>query len=291
MDAWLAMMRQVHELASGAGPGAGASLGEGPPSLIAALIQRGLAALAEEGASLAGDEDLETAVERVLPRLREALDQLLDLHRNASEAALLPVELTSAALGHLSAMQSLYPPGSQGGSGPRLGIFQDYQARLEAVAGAAQRYREATGRYAELLGEVAEKSLEEFQRRTRDRKHQPNPGLRELHGLWVAAGEAAYEEVLRSESYSEAFGELTNAAVELSQSLQELWDEFLEALSLPSRRELDATQQRLEEVRRRGEADSRQLRRDMEALRRELHARTGAAGEPAGARQQRGGSQ
>ena len=293
MDAWLAMMRQVQEHASGAG--AETALGDGPPSLIAAMIQRGLGALAEEGAALAEGEDLETVVERLLPRLREALDQLRALHRNASEAALLPVELTSAALGHLAALQSLYPLASQSpaGAGPRLGIFQDYQTRLEAVASAAERYRDATEGYAALLGEVAEKSLEEFQRRARerDREEQATPSLRELYGLWVAAGEAAYEEVLRGESYSQAFGELTNAAVELSQSLQQLWDDFLETLGLPSRRELDATQQRLEQVRRRGEAENRQLRREMETLRRELFALATATAEPAGLHQPRGGSQ
>lgn len=286
MDAWLAMMRQVQELATG---GAGdASVGEADPSLIAALIQRGLATVAAEGEALAAGDDPEAVAERLLPRLQETMDELLALHRNASEAALLPVELASAALGHLAALQSLHPLGSEAtaGAAPRLGMFQSYQAQLEAVACAAQRYRDATRRYGELLAQVGNQSIAEFDRRLRLRDGQTPTGVRELHGLWVAAGEAAYEEVLRSDAYSEAFGELTNAAVELSSSLQGLWDEVLEALSLPSRRELEATQQRLEQVRRRSEAETRELRREMERLRRELRGLTTAPG----ARHHGGGS-
>lgn len=294
MDAWLAMMRQVQELATGNGPGAAgdASGGESASSLIAALIQRGLATVAAEGDALAAGDDPAAVADRLLPRLQEAMDELLALQRNASEAALLPVELASAALGHLAALQALYPLGAEaaGGTGPHLGMFQNYQAQLEAVARAAQRYRDATQRYGELLAEVGRQSIAEFDRRLRLRDGQPPAGVRELHGLWVAAGEAAYEEVLRSDAYSAAFGELTNAAVELSSNLQGLWDEVLEALSLPSRRELEATQQRLEQVRRRSEADTRALRREMELLRRELQ---GLVTAPAsgGARHHGGGTQ
>ncbi len=295
MDAWLAMMRQVHELATGNGPGeAGdASVGETGASLIATLIQRGLATVAAEAEALAAGDDPEAVAERLRPRLQEAMDELLALHRNASEAALLPVELASAALGNLAALQSLHPLGSEAcaGAAPRLGMFQNYQAQLEAVACAAQRYRDATRRYGELLVQVGNQSIAEFDRRLRLRDGEPPAGVRELHGLWVAAGEAAYEEVLRSDAYSEAFGELTNAAVELSSSLQGLWDECLEALSLPSRRELEATQQRLEQVRRRSEAETRELRREMDLLRRELRGLATAPGSSASVRHRGGGGQ
>jgi len=275
MEAWLALVRQIYDSAAQADPAATASgPANSPPTLVGALIQRGLNVLSSEQGALADGEDPASVGPRILSRLRAEVDELLALNQSASDAALLPVELASTALRHLAALQAAQPlagvAGTAPGSTPHLGVLQNHQALLENLGAAATRYREAAARYGQLLAQVGEDSLVEFEARTRPQGAPAS--LRELHQSWVSAGEAAYERVLRSTAYSEAFGDLTNASVELSGALQRLWDEVLESFNLPSRRELDATQTRIEQVRRRGELESRELRQQIDELRRDLRA-------------------
>lgn len=272
-EAWLALLRQVHDTTSQAWAAAGDPPAEGAvPPLPAALVRQGIEVLASESAALADGEDPETVRERLLERLREQVDRLLDMTSNAYEAALLPVELMSAVLRQLAVLQAANPLNAAWAPapGPKLGVFQNHHCLLEDVSGAAARYREAAGRYVELLHRVAQQSVAEFETRLGAMEPENLASVRRLHQTWGEAGEAAYERVLRSDDYSEAFGGLTNAAVELTESLQRLWDEILESMNLPSRRQLDATQERLEQVRRRGDAERRELRRELDALRREV---------------------
>ena len=87
--------------------------------------------------------------------------------------------------------------------------------------------------------------------------------LREFYNIWVDACEEVYGEYAMSGEYSEMYGEMVNALMQVKRHSSLLVDEMLESMNMPTHREINTLHQRLHEMRR----EYRALRDEIEQLR------------------------
>lgn len=257
------------------------------PDALAADIAHFVERLYQSGLELltgaaAGEQEL--ALEELLERLQVAVQTLFDQCREQVRSLEIPHEAMLGAWAPLSALQASLerlpsglglPLGLPPGLLPRLGMLQYRQQQLEGASAALEELRAAQERYLQLLKQIADGAIEEFRAALQARQQQEME-LKELYGLWLNAGEAAYERVLTGEPYAQALGQLANASSGVLHQFQEAVDDALELFNLPTRREMISTQQRLHEMRRGQRAgqraldELREMREEMEDLRAEV---------------------
>lgn len=151
---------------------------------------------------------------------------------------------------------------------------------------AFRRFAEALTAFQAQLSRSVEAGLDAFRQaldQRRERGETP-ADLVELHRLWVETAEPAYERVLESDEYAQAFSALHNAAMALGRTAQVFAQPILEALGLPGRAEIEGLRRQMNALRRernrsqRLEAELSLLRQEVQALRRELHEAAVARG-------------
>lgn len=144
--------------------------------------------------------------------------------------------------------------------------LQEYQAGLATVAAdAVQRLQERI-----LVLGSSGKSL---------------GSLRDIYDLWIDCNEAAYAEHVLTEEYARRFGRLVNSLMAFKRHCQELIEEALAAMNMPTRQGMNSVRRHQQEMRRelnvaaaQGQANAesiRRLRDELDVLRREL---SGAGG-------------
>ena len=104
--------------------------------------------------------------------------------------------------------------------------------------------------------------------------------LKALYDLWVDAAEEAYAEIALTDEFREVYGEMVNTQMRVRQMQQRQTGQWCRELGLPTREEVSALGERLQQLRRDlrkpggSEADTQilALRREVAALKRELAA-------------------
>lgn len=244
-----------------------------------------------------GDED---GVDRAFDQLHEQLDALFRMMEGATVPGVVLRAFREAA-GPESGLDGVPPwmaPWAQVGLA-RLGPLRPHQERLDALLRAAEAHQESSRRCLALLHGSAREGLKRLHARlagtpsphaaeTDDAPAEPAASpesLRELYGLWIEESEHAYEELLRSDEWADAFGAYSNAASELLEAFQQQADAWLRMLDLPNREDVVDSQRRIIALERRQRADGdtrvrdevASLRQEVAALRSELNAVKGSS--------------
>ena len=149
---------------------------------------------------------------------------------------------------------SLRPfPGDASPAGHPLRLSQERQEQRQQDARLWLDYQEVHREYVKLLHRAADRSLDLLHDRLSERMEADEAlkSLREIYNLWVNCSEEAYTEIARSPDYSEVKGRLINALMRCKRHEQRSVDERLSALSIPTRAELNKTNARLQDTRRR----------------------------------------
>jgi len=168
-----------------------------------------------------------------------------------------PLEAWSRALGTLS--HGLLPAGrgEDARVGAALQALEDAARTLWAALGSGtpawerehqtgaeawRRYQAALTEYTELYRELGADALARLRARA-DEMARRGEGVEEpraLYDLWVDCGEAAYEDMVASERYARAYGELVNSLLALRRQGQRVSERLARLLDLPTRAEQDA---------------------------------------------------
>ena len=115
----------------------------------------------------------------------------------------------------------------------------------------ASAYAQALQEYNLGFARLAERSAANAARRLEAAgAHARVESLRQLYDLWVDACEEEYAAYAMSEDHARRYGRLVNALAALKHRITELLDETLDVVNLPTRREIDALQRRMQEARR-----------------------------------------
>ena len=90
--------------------------------------------------------------------------------------------------------------------------------------------------------------------------------LRDLYTTWINVCEDIYADFAMSDDYQAIYGRMVNAFMAMKQESESIMDKQLEALNMPTRREVDAIAGKLQMVKR----ENRKLRAELEGIKARL---------------------
>lgn len=141
---------------------------------------------------------------------------------------------------------------------PTLGYTREWQTKCQEGIKHWQAFQTAQQNYASILNQISLRSIELLREKTRVLTQNPEAQdvanmpktMREVYDLWVECGEQAYAEFVGTEQYAEVNANLINTLMACKHYEQEMTDSLLNALNMPTRRELDTFSQRMQQMRR-----------------------------------------
>ncbi|MEY2167385.1 MULTISPECIES: poly(R)-hydroxyalkanoic acid synthase subunit PhaE [unclassified Rhodanobacter] len=184
----------------------------------------------------------------------------------------------------LQSMQSggFAMPAAANGPVPAFGLHREQLMQQQELTAAIQVALEANARYQTLIQRANAQGLERLQARLaqRDAASPPIESLKALYDLWVDAAEEAYAEIALSDDFRAAYGEMVNSQMRVRQLQQRQTGQLCRELGVPTREEVSALGERLQQLRRdlrkQGSGavadEILELRREVAALKRELAA-------------------
>lgn len=180
--------------------------------------------------------------------------------------AIMPIEMPGSNSGAYGIGKE-FDQTSQMLSMPGVGFFRESQEKQQHGAKLALDYFQANEKFNTSIMQVSIESLQAFQQKLsalfeNDGESTPS-SLRAIYDLWVDISEAHYAEFAMSDEYPSLYGDMVNKLMALKQHYNRQFDESLESLNLPSRKELDTVHQRLQQVRR----ENHSLRQELKEIR------------------------
>jgi len=158
---------------------------------------------------------------------------------------------------------------------PDVGPFRESQEKQQAGIKLVMEYQQANHLFNQSLLRVSIESLQSFQKLltelNADKDSQTPSSLRSVYDLWVEVSEASYADFAMSEAYQTRYGDMINRLMKLKKHHSEMLDDTMASLNLPTRKEIDTMQERLQQTRR----DNRALRRELKEIRAMLAAKPG----------------
>ncbi len=158
---------------------------------------------------------------------------------------------------------------------PGLGYTREHQEQLQKLGSLMIAYQKAFNEYTVAYADMGKRSIERVKARLKEREaagEAPIESTKELFDLWVDCSEEVYAEFVMSDDYVRLHGEMTNALMTLKKQERTMLDDNLEAMNLPTRREMDTLLQRFQQTRRNEKALQSEMRA-LQTTQEELQAR------------------
>jgi len=114
--------------------------------------------------------------------------------------------------------------------------------------------------------EVWMDAAEEMFERTTDGAEGEEIALTEFRDIWLQSANEAFKEVMGTSAFAAANGQLVNAMMDMRQQADEVGEETLAELGMPTRSDLDEVAERLVELERRQHRVEEKLDRVIEAV-------------------------
>ncbi len=114
--------------------------------------------------------------------------------------------------------------------------------------------------------EVWMDAAEEMFERTADGAEGEEIALTEFRDIWLQSANEAFKEVMGTSAFAAANGQLVNAMMDMRQQADEVGEETLAELGMPTRSDLDEVAERLVELERRQHRVEEKLDRVIEAV-------------------------
>ena len=135
---------------------------------------------------------------------------------------------------------------------PGLGYTREDEERYKQFMQSAMHYQHAMADYNRFfanIGTQAVSCMKDDVQALADKGEKIESG-RQLYNIWVGACERVYSEHALTPEYAKVHGELVNALMSLKKQWQDIVDQRLGMMNLPTRREIKTLQTRLQESRR-----------------------------------------
>jgi class III poly(R)-hydroxyalkanoic acid synthase PhaE subunit len=133
---------------------------------------------------------------------------------------------------------------------PAVGYTREWQEQLQDWGRLSVEYMHTVRDFTELLNKVLQRALELFGQRVKDKTlaGEAFEGLRPLYDLWIDCGEEAYAEQVATPEFPHLQAEMVNALMRMKRHEQMVVEEVMTALNMPTRREMDTTHKRIQEL-------------------------------------------
>ncbi len=172
---------------------------------------------------------------------------------------------------------------------PGLGYTREHQEQLQKLGSLIVAYQKTFNEYTLAYTKMGKRSIERVKERLNEREaagEAPIDSTKALFDLWVDCSEEVYADFVMSDDYVRLHGELTNALMALKKQQRTILDDSLEAMNLPTRREMDTLLQRFHETRRNEKALQSEVRA-LQTAQQALQVQIAALQKPPRARKKR----
>jgi len=124
---------------------------------------------------------------------------------------------------------------------PQVGITRVYQEKINRLADKFQSYQKAVSEFQMLLSVPMEKSFIEMKDEVEKlrAKSDASDDAKAYYGTWIKVLENHYMSLFRSEEYRAALSRLLDETAAFRVSGNDVMEEFLEFLPIPTNREMD----------------------------------------------------
>ena len=149
-------------------------------------------------------------------------------------------------------LNQVHSTGHQFLAAPGVGIFREKQEQLQNLAKLVAVYQKAYGEYLNAQIEIGNLAVNRLQERVSEmftNNEQPE-SFRNLYDMWVDCYEEVYADYVMKPAYVVVYGDLVNSLMNVTRAQREMQDDLLEAVGMPSRREIDTILRRFQEERR-----------------------------------------
>jgi class III poly(R)-hydroxyalkanoic acid synthase PhaE subunit len=167
---------------------------------------------------------------------------------------------------------------------PGVGYTREWQEQAQRGMRLLLDYERALQEYTQLHSKAGIDTLERLSKKIIDRaeKGEEIKSLREIYDLWVDCCEEAYNDIVFTEEYQDAYGHVVNALMALKHHGQSMMDEIMGALNMPTHKGVTTLQCRQQELRRElrdirsrlgehvSKADLKGMQAELDALRTDL---------------------
>ena len=151
---------------------------------------------------------------------------------------------------------------------PNLGMTREFNARVLEGFDAFTAVTLANAEYQAIVGEVWEKAFKQFGEDMAQlvEKGEKIENIRDLVTFWTRSAENVFLEAFRTERYTLSQGKLLNANMQFRIAQRRVMEEYLEALDMPTRSEVDEAHKRIYELRKEVKALKAQIKEMQDAL-------------------------
>lgn len=160
---------------------------------------------------------------------------------------------------------------------PSIGYTRESQDQYKDLARLMLAYQQAMHEYNAAMSKVGLNALSLLQERLTENyaAQQKSPeSFKEIYALWTEVAEEVYGEYVMTEEYTELYGKLINAMMAVKKQTAKMTDEIFEAYNLPTRKEVNTLNERLQETRRQHAKDIAALQETIDELARSRGTKT-----------------
>ena len=133
---------------------------------------------------------------------------------------------------------------------PAFGPLREHLQRWQQMGQQQQQAQAELTRWQQLLGQLREAALQQFEQLLRRHEAEPLADARALLDLWVQAAEQAWAQAAMGEDFARALAQLNQVQLDLLQTQQAEAERVFGALGIASRRELNQAYQRIDALER-----------------------------------------
>jgi class III poly(R)-hydroxyalkanoic acid synthase PhaE subunit len=135
---------------------------------------------------------------------------------------------------------------------PPVGYTREWQEQAQEWVQHYMDYARTLQDFMRLLGTVGQRTTELFSERlaAQLKEGESLDGLRAAYNLWIDCGEEAYAEVVATPDFPHLQAQMVNSLMRLKRHEQEMVNEVMTALNMPTRQEMDTSHKRVYELQR-----------------------------------------
>jgi polyhydroxyalkanoate synthase subunit PhaE len=192
---------------------------------------------------------------------------------------------------------------------PGLGLNREKQEKMQKAMVLGMDYQKVMAEFQTLMNQSSAKAADLFKERliTMAKEGKPLESLRDLHVLWVDCSEESNALTVSSKEYQEINPRLTKALFTLQKHVQDMTDDTMSSLNMPTRKELNSAYLQIHDLKKKvrklesviksqgntsdatkinrlrddvEQLDVESLRKDVEALKKQLNSAAPAAAAP-----------
>jgi class III poly(R)-hydroxyalkanoic acid synthase PhaE subunit len=172
---------------------------------------------------------------------------------------------------------------------PGIGPTGQYQDKIREANRLWETYQGYYREYNAAFTELSKLSLDRLETKiiARSQTGKTITSIREIYNLWIDASEEVFAEFAFNQDYARLYGNLVNSLMDFKQHYDDMVDDLLPLLNLPTKQSMQTVYKRQQQMRQHLQSATanqqemadvlQQLRTDMHKLRNQLHTNKAAA--------------